>query len=68
MARIFQKLPNPCFVRCHLPTEPAEPTFVIRIRNSNKLGPKAQLPVEQQPDGTWICTHPHHTPKPYLAS
>ena len=65
MARVFRKMPNPCWVRCHLPAEPSEKVFDIRIRNANKLGPKAQLPVEQQPDGSWICTHPHHTPKPY---
>lgn len=67
IARVFHKHPNPCWVKCHIPTEPAAGTFDLRIRNSNKLGPKAQLPVEQQADGTWICTHPHHTPKPYLS-
>ena len=67
MARVYLKHPNPCWVKCHIPTEPDAGTFDVRIRNSNLLGPKAQIPVEQQPDGTWVCVHPHYTPKPYRA-
>jgi hypothetical protein len=67
MARVFLKHPNPCWVNCHIPIEPDAGTFDVRIRNSNLLGPKAQIPVEQQPDGSWVCSHPHYTPKPYRA-
>jgi hypothetical protein len=28
-------------------------SFDVRIRNANRLGSKAHIPVEQQPDGTW---------------
>ena len=42
-------------------------SFDVRIRNANILGPKAHIPVEQEPDGTWVCVHPHYTPKPYRA-
>ena len=49
------------------PVDPDAGTYDVRIRNANLLGPKARIPVEQQPDGTWVCVHPHYTPKPYRA-
>jgi hypothetical protein len=41
--------------------------FDVWIRNASLFGPKAPIPVEQEPDATWVCTHPHYTPKPYRA-
>ena len=41
--------------------------FNVWIRNANLFGPKAHIPVEQEPDATLVCTHPHYTPKPYCA-
>ena len=67
MARVSLKHPSPCWVKCHLSTDPDAGTFDVRISNANFLGPQAHIPVEQEPDGTSICTHPHHNPKPYRA-
>lgn len=63
-ARILSKHPNPIWVRCHIPGVPG-PTFDVRIRNSGRVGKNSVIPVEQLPDGTWICVHPQHSPKPF---
>ena len=60
------KHPNPCFIRCHIPGDNATPPFDVRLRNHHTIkGKNAILPVAQLADGTWICTHPHHSPRPY---
>jgi hypothetical protein len=65
-ARVLMKHPNPCFVRCHIPGDNATQPFDVRLRNHHTIrGKNALLPVAQLPDGTWICTHPHHSPRPY---
>jgi hypothetical protein len=66
-ARVLLKHPNPCFVRCHIPGDKATPPFDLRLRNHHTIkGKNALLPVAQLADGTWICTHPHHSPRPYV--
>ncbi len=65
-ARLLTRHPNPCFVRCHIPGDNETPPFDVRLRNHHTIrGKNALLPVAQLTDGTWICTHPHHSPKPY---
>lgn len=65
-ARVLTKQPNPCFVRCHIPGDRDTPPFDVRVRNHHSIrATNPFLPVAQLEDGTWICTHPHHSPRPY---